>query len=138
MYQSPGENSLAMLKIGSQLEFSPGYVTAQGNELSSGPIFWLEGREHVSSGGKSTLTLYGVDGWRLLESWRARHQFRWNNDSNEMSVQQILKFVLARVGLKLEVKSESSTVNGFYPDFTIHPMIEATSSSRGCSPSCRI
>ena len=120
-YQSPGEGNLAILKPGSQLEFSPGYVTPQGNETSPGTVFWLDGWEHVSSGGKSTFVLYGIDGWRLLESWRARHQFRWNKDSNEMSVKQILAFVLARVGLKLEVKSQSSVVTGFYPDFTIHP-----------------
>jgi hypothetical protein len=29
--------------------------------------------------------------------------------------------VLARVGLKLEVKSESSVLTGYYPDFTINP-----------------
>jgi hypothetical protein len=112
---------MAILKPGSQLEFSPGYVTPQGNETSPGTIFWLDGWEHIRSGGKSSLTLFGIDGWCLLESWRARHQFRWNKDSNEMSVKQILAFVLARVGLKLEVKSQSSVVTGFYPDFTIHP-----------------
>ena len=120
-YQSPGEGNLAMLKIGSQLEFSPGYVTNQSNEVSPGPAFWLEGWEHTSADGKSSLTLHGIDGWRLLENWRARYQFRWNKASSEMSVKQILQFVLARVGLKLEVKSESSTINGFYPDFTIYP-----------------
>ena len=120
-YQSPGEGNLAILKPGSQLEFSPGYVTPQGNEISPGTVFWLDGWEQVSSGGKSTFGLYGIDGWRLLENWRARHQFRWNKDTNELSVKQILSFVLARVGLKLEVKSQSSVVTGFYPDFTIHP-----------------
>jgi len=29
--------------------------------------------------------------------------------------------VLARVGLKLEVKSQSSVITSYYPDFTIHP-----------------
>ncbi|MFC1987510.1 hypothetical protein ACFLVH_03085 [Chloroflexota bacterium] len=38
-----------------------------------------------------------------------------------MSVKDILAFVLARVGLKLEVKSQSSVITGYYPDFTIHP-----------------
>ncbi len=38
-----------------------------------------------------------------------------------MSVKQILEFVLARVGLKLEVKSQSSVITSYYPDFTIHP-----------------
>ena len=40
-----------------------------------------------------------------------------------MSVKQILEFVLARVGLQLEVKSQSSVISGYYPDFTISPNI---------------
>jgi hypothetical protein len=120
-YQSPGEGSLEVLKIGSQLEFSPGYVSTTGQEVSPGPVFWLEGWEHISSGGKSSFTLHAIDGWLLLENWRARHQFRWNKDTNDLSVKQLLAFILARVGLKLEVKSESSVVTDFYPDFTIHP-----------------
>lgn len=36
-----------------------------------------------------------------------------------MNVKDILAFVLARAGLKLEVKSQSSVITGFYPDFTI-------------------
>jgi hypothetical protein len=120
-YPSPGEGNPAILKIGSQIEFNPGYVTASGNEISCGQIFWLEGWEQISSGGKSSLALHGIDGWRLLETWRAGYQFRWNKNSDEMSVKQILAFVLARVGLKLAVRSQSSVVSGFYPDFTIHP-----------------
>jgi hypothetical protein len=38
-----------------------------------------------------------------------------------MPVKQMLAFVLARVGLKLEVKSQSALITGFYPDFTIQP-----------------
>jgi hypothetical protein len=120
-FKSPGEGNLATLKIGSQLEFSPGYVTAQGNEFSAGPVFWLDGWEYISSGGKSSFTIYGIDGWHLLENWRARHQFRWNKDTEDMSVKQILEFILARIGLKLEVKSLSSVITNYYPDFTIHP-----------------
>jgi len=37
-----------------------------------------------------------------------------------MCVKDILAFVLARVGLKLEVKSQSSVITSYYPDFTIH------------------
>jgi hypothetical protein len=65
--------------------------------------------------------LKAADGWSLLRSWSARHQFRWNQDTEEMSVGQILAFVLGRVGLKLEVKSQSSVMSGYYPDFTINP-----------------
>jgi hypothetical protein len=38
-----------------------------------------------------------------------------------MSVKEIIAFVLGRVGLRLEVKSQSSVITGFYPDFTISP-----------------
>jgi hypothetical protein len=120
-YLNAGDGDLSALKIGSQLEFSPGYVTPQGNETSAGIVCWLEEWENISSAGKSSLILYGVDGWHLLENWRARHQFRWNKDTGEMPVKQMLAFILARVGLQLEVKSQSAAVTGFYPDFTIHP-----------------
>jgi len=120
-YHSPGTGSLAALDTGCQLDISPGYVTSQGNEVSDGRSFWLEAYEYTSSGGKVSLLLYAIDGWRLLGGWRARHQFRWNKDTADVSVKQMVEFVLARVGLKLEVKSESPIVTGFYPDFTIHP-----------------
>ncbi len=120
-YASPGQGDLSVLDIGCQLEFSPGYVTSQGNEVSSGLAFTLDAYEHTSSGGKASLFLHASDGWNLIENWRARHQFRWNKESDEMSIKQILEFVLARVGLKLEVKSQSPVLTGYYPDFTINP-----------------
>ncbi len=120
-YASPGSGALSVLDMGAQLEFSPGYVTPLGSEVSSGPAFWLESYEHVSAGGRASLVLHASDGWGLIEGWRARHQFRWNRTSDEMSVKDILAFVLARVGLKLEVKSQSSVITSYYPDFTINP-----------------
>jgi len=120
-YAAPGEGDLSVLDIGCQLDFSPGYVTAQGNEVSSGPSFILDSYEHTSAGGQSSLVLHAADGWGLIGGWRARHQFRWNKDTEEMSVKQILAFVLGRVGLKLEVKSQSSVMSGYCPDFTINP-----------------
>jgi len=120
-YNSPGQGSLSVLDIGRQVELSPGYVTDNGDEASSGPAFKLEAYEHTSSGGRASLILYGDDGWEALKIWRARHQFRWNKSSDEMSVKDILAFIVARVGLKLEVVSQSSVVTGFYPDFTTSP-----------------
>ena len=118
-YASPGQGSLAILDIGCQLDFSPGYVTTAGNEVSSGQSFNLEAYEHTSSGGKASLILHTRDGWGALNDWGARCQFRWNKTADEMSVKDILALVLARVGLKLAVKSQSSVITGFYPDFTI-------------------
>jgi hypothetical protein len=65
--------------------------------------------------------LHARDGGKAIGDWRARYQSRWNKSSNEMSVKDILSFVLGRVGLKLEVVSQSSVITGFYPDFTISP-----------------
>ena len=120
-YASPGSGDLSILDIGCQLEFSPGYRTSAGNESSSGLAFTLDAYEHTSSGGKASLVLYASDAWNLIENWSARHQFRWNKETNEACVKDILTFVLARVGLKLEVKSQSSVITSYYPDFTINP-----------------
>ncbi|MDD5127037.1 MAG: hypothetical protein PHR43_02905 [Dehalococcoidales bacterium] len=120
-YHAPGQGSLAVLDIGSQLDFSPGYVTAAGSEVSAGQHFRLEALEHAGSGGKASLTLHAVGGWEELDDWSARHQFRWNKSSPQVSVKNILAFVLARVGLKLEVISQSADITGFCPEFLISP-----------------
>ncbi len=120
-YSAPGEGDISLLDIGGQLNFSPGYVTTQGNEVSSGQTFTLDTHEHISAGGKASLVLNALDGWSLIENWRARHQFRWNKQAEEMNVKEILAFVLGRVGLKLEVKSASSALTSDYPDFAINP-----------------
>jgi len=120
-YASPGSGELKALDIGCQLDVNPGYVTSQGNEVSLGLAFWIDALEHTSLPGQASLMLYGSDGWSLIENWKARHQFRWNKETETMSVKDILAFVLARVGLKLEVKSQSSVITSYYPDFTIHP-----------------
>jgi hypothetical protein len=120
-YESPGQGDLATLDTGCQLEFSPGYKTYTGSEYSTGPNFCLESMEHTSSGGRASLVRYARDGWGALGDWKARHQFRWNKTSDDMSVKDIIAVILARAGLKLEVKSQSSVITGFYPDFTVNP-----------------
>jgi len=120
-YVSPGEGELVVLDTGCQLDFSPGYVTSQGNEKSPGLKYWLESYEHTRENGRSTCVIHAVDGWSFLKKWQARYQFRWNKDSDELSVKEIIEFILSRVGLKLEVKSQSSIITGYYPDFTVHP-----------------
>jgi len=98
---------------------SPGYVTGTGNECSTGLSYSLESREHTSSGGKAGFILQARDGWGALGDWKARYQFRWNKTSEDMSVKDIMAFILARAGLKLEVISQSSAVTSFYPDVTL-------------------
>jgi hypothetical protein len=120
-YATPGQGDLAVLDIGCRLEFSPGYLTSVGGESSAGLSFSLESCEHTSAGGRASLVLRGRDGWGALGEWKARHQFRWNKAGGDTSVKEILGFVLARAGIRLEVKSLSSAITGFYPDFTVSP-----------------
>jgi hypothetical protein len=120
-YSAPGQGDMAVLDIGCQIEFSPGFVTAAGEEWSTGPGFHLEALEHISAGGRAGLVLHAQDGWTALSEWEARHQFRWNKTTEDFNVKSIIAFVLGRAGLKLEVKSESAVSTGFYPDFTVNP-----------------
>jgi len=114
------------LDIGCRLNLSPGYNTSQGNEVSPEQSFTLEACEHTGSGGRASLVLYALDGWSLVANWQARYQMRWNKDSSDASVKDILAFVLARAGLKLEVVSQSSVITSYYPDLTINPNIGGT------------
>jgi hypothetical protein len=120
-YAVPGQGDLAVLDTGCQIEFSPGYETSAGNESSPGLSFSLESYEHTSAGGQATLVLRAVDRWTALGEWKARHQFRWNRMTDDVNVLGIIRFILARAGLKLEIKSSSSVITGFYPDFTVSP-----------------
>lgn len=109
------------LAIGCQLNLGPGYTTTQGNEVSPGQSFVLEAYEYTSSGSRASLVLHAVCGWSLVANWQARYQFRWNKDTDQASIRDILSFIMARAGLKLEVISESSLITSYYPDFTISP-----------------
>jgi hypothetical protein len=120
-YAVPGQGNLAILDTGCQIEFGPGYMTSAGNESSPGLNFYLESYEHTSAGGKASLVLRAVDGWAALGEWKARHQFRWNKTTDDVNVLGIIRFILARVGLKLAIKSSSAVVTDFYPDFTVSP-----------------
>jgi hypothetical protein len=120
-YASPGQGDIAVLDIGCQLEFSPGYSTLAGAEYSAGQTYCLESIEHTSAGGKASVVLHARDGWGALNDWGARHQFRWNKITDDVSVKDIIAMILARAGLKLEVKSQSAVITGFYPDFTVNP-----------------
>ncbi len=119
-YAAPGEGGLAELVPGCRLDFSPGYRTAEDDEYSDGLSFYLESCEHTSAGGAASLLLHAGDGWGALASWRARYQLRWNKGSGDTCVKEILAFILARVGIKLSVVSQSAAATGFCPEFTVN------------------
>jgi hypothetical protein len=103
-----------------------GYKTTAGSEAVDAGTFWVDGWQYsITQQTQSTLTLFCLDGWGLMDRWSARYQMRWNKDEvNPKSVWQILYQLLARVGIKLSndpAKPQSSAINNFYPDFTINP-----------------
>jgi hypothetical protein len=109
------------LAPGGELTFTPGFITAQGPESGPARSFQLMASEHDVSEDSYALTLFAADGWAALTDWRPRHTLRWNRSSQQKNVVQMLAFVLARVGMRLEVYSQSGTAAGFYPDFTVDP-----------------
>ncbi len=113
------------LKLGSEILVSPGYRTASGIEMSSGPAYWIEGWTHTSNGGtaapgcSASLILHASDAWGLLERWKARRQFAWASGS--ANIFQLLNFIMARAGLEFSSFSYSDALVNLYPAFTISP-----------------
>lgn len=120
-YASPGQGSLAMLDRGCTLQFRAGYLTPSGAEYGEAQSYTIKSFEHVRSGGNSRLIIHAGNGWENLGGWQATQQLRWNRNGNESSLESILRVILAKAGLKLSVISRSSTIAGFYPDFTVNP-----------------
>ncbi len=118
-YNTPGSGTLSHLRRGSQVTLAPGYQTSSGVEVSQGPTFWVQGWEHRCLAGQSTLVLYLEDAWALLEGWRARRQYAWA--AGQSPIQEVLTFILSRVGLELVALSASPTMTTHKPEFTIHP-----------------
>ncbi len=112
------------IKLGSEVLVSPGYCTASGTEVSSGPAYWIEGWTYLSIGrtaapGCHSLILHASDAWSLLERWKARRQFAWASGS--VSIFQLLNFILARAGLEFSSFSHSDALVNFHPAFTMNP-----------------
>lgn len=118
-YNDLSSGSVALIQPGAELTVSPGYVTGAGQEVSTGPRYWIDGWEYTSSGGEATFTLFASDAWSLVEDWRARSQYVWS--AATQSISQILRFVLGRAGIELLNVGGSSLANNHRPAFTIHP-----------------
>jgi hypothetical protein len=118
-YNSIGSGAYASLRKGSEVRISPGYLTSAGQESSAGPAYWIEGWEYRTGGGQALFLLYARNAWHLLVTWWARRQYTW--DSGTTTVADILKSILARVGLKTSTTGASSQATTLKPSFTIHP-----------------
>ncbi|GAF97163.1 unnamed protein product, partial [marine sediment metagenome] len=60
-----------------------------------------------------------MDGWGLLEEWKARRQFSWA--SGDKNIFLLLSFIFARAGLEFSSFSSSSAITAQYPTFAIYP-----------------
>ena len=118
-YSDLSSGTYAVIRRGSQLDLSPGYVTASGALASSGPSYWIDGWEYETGEGGAVFVLYARDAWSLLDSWRARRQYSWA--AGEKNVFLILEFIFGRAGLEFTSLSNSATMTSLYPSFTIHP-----------------
>ncbi|MGQ9573496.1 MAG: hypothetical protein ACUVV3_10025, partial [Dehalococcoidia bacterium] len=118
----------AAIKAGGEVRVSPGYRTASGPLVSSGPAYWIEGWEYASGEGNAALVLHARDAWQLLEGWRSRRQYA--SAQEERNVFQLLSFVMARVGLEFSSAGNSGAVTDLYPSFTIHPGESAATALR--------
>lgn len=109
------------IKLGSEIRFSPGYhTTAESSpEHSTGLAHWITGWEYTSYGGHAEFILHAVDGWGLLEEWKARRQFSWA--SGDKNIFLLLSLIFARAGLEFSSFSSSSAITAQYPTFAIYP-----------------
>ncbi|MFH0914567.1 MAG: hypothetical protein V1849_04695 [Chloroflexota bacterium] len=114
-----GQYVIPNFAAGDQLDLSWGYRTTLGEEVSSGPQYWIEGWEYLSQEAKSSLVITAYDGWGLLEASTLRRQITWA--IGNYSVKELIQTVLARAGLKLEVLSQSDLIQNLKPYFTIYP-----------------
>lgn len=119
-YNSLGSSNYEAIKKGSEILISWGYHTTAGKETGGfDPTTWIESWEYVTRDGHSEFILHSVDGWDLLDRWRARRQFTW--PSGTKNIYQLLALIFARAGLELSAFSTSTAIVNQYPAFTINP-----------------
>jgi hypothetical protein len=118
-YSDLSSGEYALIRRGSQVDVSPGYVTPSGPLASYGPSYWIDGWEYVTGEGRGVFVLHARDAWSLLDAWRARRQYSWA--PGEENVFLILEFLFGRAGLEFTSRGNSDTMTTLKPGFTIHP-----------------
>jgi hypothetical protein len=106
------------LRAGGEIVIEPGYHTASGPLTSEGPRYWIESIESITGGGRGAVEVRGRNVWGVLEAWRARRQFAWA--AGEVTVFDLLLFLLGRAGLDFSSVSASAPALSLEPAFTVH------------------
>ena len=111
--------STGPLVVGAEVEVRLGYQTSVGDRTVARQAFWVRAVHHTTCPGQTTAGATCLDGWGLLDQWRARHQFTWAKNTRNLF--QLVAWVLARSSLSLGVLSSSSRFLSAMPAFTIQP-----------------
>ncbi|MDP2718665.1 MAG: hypothetical protein Q8P44_02355, partial [Dehalococcoidia bacterium] len=111
-YNSP------ILGIGAQLEVEWGYQTPSGVLYTSVSTYWVERLEYRREAYKSTMVFHALDAWGVLKKLRARYQYVWA--AGAASIEDILKWLLARAGFSYTTVSASPSITGQTPPFTLY------------------
>ena len=120
-YNTLGSGTYEAIKLGAELQFSPGYVDSGGTvRVSDGPRYWITGWEYATMQGRGSFTLHAVDGWGLLERWKARQTFSW--DAETLTIEELIDWVHARAGLEYAADGALATETTTHkPAFMILP-----------------
>jgi hypothetical protein len=86
-WQAGALRPLAMLTL------ERGYMTAAGAERAPTSPLFLMAAGYRRDGKKERFCLRAVDGWHLLDLWRAPHAYQWSNISIALLAQRLVKFV---------------------------------------------
>ncbi len=112
-----GEAAPAALAPGGELRVGPGYVTGAGEEASDGVACWIATLRRRYAPGASVVEIEAVDGWGLLEAWRAPRQLVWT--AGRASAAAVLTAVLRRAGLRLSGSGASGESAALRPAFAV-------------------
>ncbi len=113
------KGSYQNLNRGDEIRLSGGYYTKAGRDKVELNHYWIERIEHrMTNPNQRTLVLTALSPWQLLDQWTPRHSLRWQQNT---TVYHILRQILAKVGIPLDIVSVSPTCLGFMPDFAINP-----------------
>ena len=112
-----GEAAPAALVPGGELRIGPGYVTEAGEEASDGLACWIATLRRRYAPGASVVEVEAVDGWGLLEAWRAPRQLVWT--AGQASAASVLTAVLRRAGLRLSGSGASGESAALRPAFAV-------------------
>jgi len=114
-----GTGAYAQLRLGGQLNVSPGWQTTTGNQVSAGLRFWIDAIEHVRAAGTATVLLHLISLWGLLAKVRPNRPVQ--HPAGTKAINALISIIAARGGLEVASLSSSPAISSLKPAFTLRP-----------------